>query len=576
MLSVATVALLARHWPKGSRHVCSGLAAGFLAARGLEPSDVERLIRLAATIAGDNEVEDRARYARETAGKFQRTDVKVAGGPQLAEHLGEPVVKRLREWYGVGQDNVIDEMNVRHFAIRIGSDTAYATLDDDGVVFQSRSAMAEWYANQRVKTGTRAKKDKDGKPTGEDTITYKSKFEVWREHPNRRGYRTITFAPPPVVPHSKDYNLWCGFAVEATPGCCELLLAHIRQIICSGVEEHYEYLMDLLALGVQQPGIRSEIATILRGPQGAGKGIFIRAYGELFGSHFAHLDKPEQLVGKFNAHLSGKCVVFADEAFFAGDRSIDGALKRLITEPTIQIERKGIDQYHERNCIHLFMATNREWAVGSEFKERRHFVLDVSETKAQNHEYFEALVREIDTGGKAALLHLLQERTIDRQRLRKAPDTQALREQQTFSLTTEFRWWKERLTLGEVFPDEIWPEFIPSVDLHQAYTLWCDVMKINRRVSQIELIKRLQKVLGDTYGLSRQMSQNRDHFGKLDGLAGKIQKRGLVLPDLPSARTRFDLETLGRGARSSWPALQDAAIVEPREREPGDDDEIEF
>lgn len=576
VLHVATVALLARHWPKGSRHVCSGLAAGFLAARGLDPATVERLIKTAATIAGDDEVEDRRRYARETAEKFKKVDVPVAGGPQLAEHLGDAVFKRLREWYGVGQDTVMDEMNAKHFAIRIGSDTVYATEEDGDTVFQSRTAMSEWYANQRVKTGTKPKKDKEGKESGE-TISYKSKFEIWREHPARRGYRTITFAPQPIVPHPQDYNLWKGFAVEPAAGCCDLFLEHARGIICGGSDEYFRYLLDLLALGVQQPGVQSEIATILRGPQGAGKGVFIRAYGSLFGKHFAHLDKPEQLTGKFNAHLSGKVVVFADEAFFAGDRSIDGPLKRLITEPTLQIERKGIDQYEERNCIHLFMATNREWAVGSEFKERRHFVLDVAETKSQDHNYFEPLVHEIENGGRAALLKFLLERPIDRKALRRAPDTAALRDQQNFSLGTEFRWWKERLTLGEVFPNEGWPTFLPSDDVHLAYVLWCDTMKINRRVTQTELTKRLRRVIGETYGLTRQMCQNRDHFGKPDGLAGKIQKRGMVLRCLETCRERFDAETLGRTQRTAWPDVRESQVTEePTEREPGEDDDIEF
>ena len=51
----------------------------------------------------------------------------------------------------------------------------------------------------------------------------------------------------------------------------------------------------------------------------------------------------KHLVGHFNAHLQHCSVLFADEAFFAGDRSHESVLKGLITEETLLIEPKGVD-----------------------------------------------------------------------------------------------------------------------------------------------------------------------------------------------------------------------------------------
>jgi hypothetical protein len=36
-------------------------------------------------------------------------------------------------------------------------------------------------------------------------------------------------------------------------------------------------------------------------------------------------------------------VVYADEAFWAGDKKAEGVLKAMITEDTIQIEMKGVN-----------------------------------------------------------------------------------------------------------------------------------------------------------------------------------------------------------------------------------------
>jgi hypothetical protein len=107
--SVATAALLARHWPvPGSRHEVAGLAAGFLAHAGLDAHEVALIIEQAATIANDAEVADRIRFARETCEKFA-DGKRVTGSRKLATVLGEPVAKRLRDWYGTERRTEVPE-----------------------------------------------------------------------------------------------------------------------------------------------------------------------------------------------------------------------------------------------------------------------------------------------------------------------------------------------------------------------------------------------------------------------------------------------------------------------------------
>jgi Family of unknown function (DUF5906) len=543
---LATAALLCRHWPAGSRHNATLAISGMMANLDVPAPAVEELLKgitfycereewseIGATVA--------ATFAAKKAGKA------FTGGPELAKLLedGDAVVKRIRGWYGKAaagkHHDIVEELNAKHFLIRVGSHHMIGTDQDGAYIFQRPESLRLLYANQLV-PGKRMVK-------GVEVDTQTSKFDIWLRHPKRREFGTITFAPPPIVPNPKDLNLWRGFTIEPKAGDCSKLLWHAKHIICSDVDEHYEYLLDLLALGVQRPGDRSEVSTVLRGGQGAGKGIFIRAYGEIFGRHFIHLDKPEQLTGKFNAHLSGAVVVFADEAFFAGDPTMDGPLKRLITEPTIQVERKGIDQVSEPNCVKLFMATNRDRAVPAAVRERRHFVLHVSDAKAQNHDYFEALREEIDNGGREALLHFLLERRFDRKSLRRAPDTDALREQQDFSLNTELTWYKECLALESIGSNP-WPTEISAEALHLAYIAWCEEMKINRRVSTVALGKRLKKVIPDS------------------GLKRDTRTRGRIwcLGPVALARATFDRETLGPSKTWGWEPEgepQDAQFVTP-------------
>src|SRR5579864_4939309 len=101
----------------------------------------------------------------------------------------------------------------------------------------------------------------------------------WISHPLRREYETVVFAPGKEIPEA--YNLWQGFSCEAVPGDCGLFLEHIRQNICQGNEEYYEYIIAWMARCVQQPDCPGEVAIVLRGEMGTGKGIFARHFGSL-------------------------------------------------------------------------------------------------------------------------------------------------------------------------------------------------------------------------------------------------------------------------------------------------------
>ena len=188
-----------------------------------------------------------------------------------------------------------------------------------------------------------------------------------------------------------------------------------------------------MARTVQCPGEAGQVAVVLRGREGVGKGVFVGEFGALFGAHFRHISHGSDLTGHFNAHLQHCSVLFADEAFFAGDRSHESVLKALITERALLIEPKGVDPYSVRNSIHLFMASNSKWVVPAGADARRYFVLDVSDARMQDTEYFEAITHEMRNGGRSALLHFLQTVEVLDFNVRNVPVTAALADQKTRS-----------------------------------------------------------------------------------------------------------------------------------------------
>jgi hypothetical protein len=206
--------------------------------------------------------------------------------------------------------------------------------------------------------------------------------------------------------------------------------------------------LNWLARAVQQPGVQGEVAVVLRGERGTGTGVFARGFGSLFGQHFLHLSDARHLTGNFNAHLRDACIVFADEAFYAGDKQHEGQLKRIVTEPTLMIEPKYHDAALARNCLHVIVSSNEEWVVPAGVDERRFFVLDVSPCKQKNFPYFEALEAELRNGGAAAMLYDLQKRDLTNFNVRDVPSTLALLDQKAQSFRGPEAWWYEALVDG--------------------------------------------------------------------------------------------------------------------------------
>lgn len=283
-------------------------------------------------------------------------------------------------------------------------------------------------------------------PDKDNGTKYVPMADWWLKHPKRRQYETLAFAPEREIPGV--FNLWRGFSVSPRAGDCSLYLNHVKNIVCGGNEKYYDYLIKWLANCVQYPGTPGQVAVVLRGCKGAGKGITIDHFGKLFGRHFIQVANSKHVVGNFNAHLQDCVLLFGDEAFYAGDKTHESVLKALITEDMLGIEQKGINLQFQQSCLHIMMSSNEKWVVPSSGDERRFFVLDVSSERAQDIPYFEAIAQQMENGGYEALLHYLLTLDLEGFQVRVAPKTEALYQQQMLSLPYREEWFFRVLERG--------------------------------------------------------------------------------------------------------------------------------
>jgi hypothetical protein len=348
---------------------------------------------------------------------------------------------------------VIEEMNARH----------YVALDNG---FQVVTEEPDPIFNGRVRYQRMSKSD--FRSTYENQLVERndklvSRADLWLRSPHRRTYKGIIFDPARELEHEGWLNMWKGWSVDPRPGDWSLLRELIRDVLTDGDAASFEYVLNWMAFMFQHPEKVAEVAVAFRGAKGTGKGTLGRALAKLAGASGLHIANPSQLVGRFNSHLQNCILLFADEAFWAGDKAGESVLKALVTEPTLIYEGKGRDAVMGRNHVHIIMASNNEWVVPAGMDgERRFAVFNVNERRRGDKAFFDALNRQLDGGGLAGLLHDMLARDLGDWHPRDSvPQTEALTEQKLMSQGPEESWWDGLLEAGRL------PHFLGDLPWHE-------------------------------------------------------------------------------------------------------------
>jgi hypothetical protein len=494
----------------------------------------------AAGISGD------VRYAIFTDPKYGISESILEKGSALERHA-ERIVER-GDWGAECEE--LDELNGKHAVISsLGGQCVVVQEEKTPGLGRTRLTVSSFadivkrYSHRKIQIGSKMTRG------GVEQPIYQSLGQFWLDNPRRLQYEGLIFAPGRDTPGY--YNLWQGFAVEPIEGDCSLFLAHLKDVVCNGREDYYEYLLNWMAFAVQRPDEPAEVAVVFRGEPGTGKGVVAREFGKLFGRHFLQVTNSTHLIGQFNDHLRDCVFLFLDEAFFAGDVKHKSILKNLVTEPEIMIEKKGVDAALSRNHLHIMMASNEKWVIPADPKERRYFVLDVpSHRRGMAHkDYWKNLYGQMDKGGREALLYLLKARNIEGYAPREFPETSALAEQKMMSLSTLQEWWYGKLLGGQLHATHVrWTNPVIIERLTNDYLLYAN--KTRGRVSVATELGRFLKKVAPGVKATKDTLLDRDTAGNLI----KVRHRTYRFPPLAECRAAWDAEF---GFTSDWPEEDD-------------------
>jgi phage/plasmid-associated DNA primase len=360
--------------------------------------------------------------------------------------------------------------------------------------------------------------------------------QLWLEWDGKRKYNGLVFDPTQSV-SKQFYNLYQPPRIEPKlGGSWKLFKGHIFEVICGADEEIFKYVLGWVARLIQDPGgQRPGVAIVLKGKQGTGKGTFVKYISKLVEPHFAHVSSQERLTGRFNSILEDTLLLFLDEAIWAGDKRAEGELKRLITEDTIVIERKGLDSYPVKNYLNIIIASNNDWIVPAGLQERRMLVLEVSDKYMQDKKYFRAIEEEMDNGGLEAMYYDLLNFDYSKIDLRTPPKTKALSEQVINSMNSIEAFYFELLYDG-VLPgvsfDAIdfisWDEKaeIRIEEMYNAYLQFCKEKRYFRSFVKNIFSKKLRELCPRLKIIRR----------RING----VNTRFYLFPSLKEARREFE------------------------------------
>ena len=422
------------------------------------------------------------------------------GGGAHEEHASQKQVPEDRKLPAT-PDEWIERINERHAFVTVAGKAAVIreltnpTTGSQDIVLMPLESFRAQLANVKLQIPGRT-------PAGKPAMYIRPLGNYWLEHPARRQYlHGVIFAPGVEDLPKGWYNLWRGWPIKPRQGDCSLYWEHLLKVVCQGNRQHYLYVRRWMAHAVQRPRERPQTAIVVIGGQGSGKGVWADHFGQLFGAHYLTVYRMDQVVGRFNAHLESTLVLYANEAIWGGDKQAEGALKGLVTDPTIPIERKGIDAYSAKNYIRLIVTSNEDWAVPQGADDRRFLVLRCSDERVGDRAYFDALLRQMRSGGLESLMWDLLHEDLSGWDPRHLPYTSEGVLNKLRSLHTVARWWYEVLDTGyNADPSDegefrTWADWVPAKELYDHYLRWCQAARVRRPETYQSFGRKLRELV---------------------------------------------------------------------------------
>ena len=277
-----------------------------------------------------------------------------------------------------------------------------------------------------------------------------------------------------------DFNLWTGFQAKRVnlteSDGLKLMKSFILECWANNNLEHYNYIISWIAGLFTNLRSINKVALVMISGQGTGKGTLIEFLELLLRSiNVVSVAGVERITGRFNTVLQGKRLVNINEMSSTKEefkRNFD-TIKTYITDPTIEIEPKGVDSYKVNNISNFVMFSQHRDSIIVEGTDRRYAVFEMGHSQINNTEYFGRIRKECFNQSVADefYTYLLDFPAVP---ISKIPDTELRQEMMNMSKPSALKF------IDAIFNDSEMKEAIfdedktvKSTTLYTHYKNWC-------------------------------------------------------------------------------------------------------
>lgn len=218
--------------------------------------------------------------------------------------------------------------------------------------------------------------------------------------------------------HTRDglvmFNSWAPIDIPMVEGDASLFVNHVRKLYPHGQDA--DILLAYMAAIMQHKGTKFAWSPLLQGVEGNGKTFLNLAAKHCVGARYTHEARASKLDSNFNAALYGKLLVLIEDVYISESRSsVWETLKPMITNTSMEIEGKGVDQVMRDVCFNFMMNSNHKAALRKTPNDRRIAPFFGAQQTASDlfrsgldSQYFKTLYSWFYAGGTAVIAHFLQ------------------------------------------------------------------------------------------------------------------------------------------------------------------------
>lgn len=234
--------------------------------------------------------------------------------------------------------------------------------------------------------------------------------------------------------------------------CLKIVYDHINEVLCSSSEVLFEYVLNFICASFFGRKLRK--ALLLQSNERTGKGQILNGLlNSILGDRMYKTNSVETIM-KYSKPFEGCCLLNFDELPHSENfKGLQDSLKGLITEPTFSCRDMYSPAYTQLNTFNIIISSNNDCIGLSQTNNARYVVLDISEHRVGDIQYFNKLTHALNNEDvKRAFYEDMKTRftKLDEWNEDIIPETSTRNSKLIEALPTLYKYIKEQFILKDV------------------------------------------------------------------------------------------------------------------------------